>query len=180
MVVNRSRVTQSRTKAPYGHGDISYNVRQKMTLRSDPQIGIAHAIGIVSVLTSHRKFLIQFVVILGFGFFLSACRDYDNTPRDRARLQRMCDPVRDVPSAVEAHKLAHGSYPLTMEDLDLALPKSSAAVSALKSSDGFVYSSSGDTFSIYKKLNWDGGIVFESMHSKWLYKLNEDKEIPVY
>ena len=119
-------------------------------------------------------------MIIGLGFCLAACRDYDNTPSDRAALQRICDPVRDVPSAIEAHKTAHGSYPLTIADLDMALSKSAAAVSALKSSNGFVYSSSGETFSIYKKLNWDGGVSFSSSNPKWLYTLNEDKEVPIY
>lgn len=123
------------------------------------------------------------VVVAAFsslGLLLAACRDYDNTPRDRAALRKICDPVRDVPAAIEPHKKAHGSYPLSIDDLDLKLAGSKAAVAALKSSGGFVYSSSGDAYSIYKKLNWDGGLVFESANPKWLYSLNEDKEVPVY
>src|SRR6478609_7961788 len=77
----------------------------------------------------------------------SACRDYDNNPGDRAELQKLCDPVRDVPAAIEAHKSAHGSYPLSLADLDMNLPKSAAAVSALKAAVGFVYSSNGEEFS---------------------------------
>jgi hypothetical protein len=88
--------------------------------------------------------------------------------------------VRDVPAAFEAHKRAHGSYPMSLADLDMALPHSAAAVSALNAADGFVYSSGGDAFTIYRKLNWDGGIVFSSMRPEWLYTLNEDKEVAIY
>ena len=130
--------------------------------------------------TTRLKFLFPIPVLIGLGLLLSACQDYDNTPSDRTALQKICDPVRDVPAAFEAHKKAHGSYPLTMNDLDMTLPLSAAAVRALKESDGFVYSSGGDAFSIYKKLNWDGGVSFGSMNPKWLYTLNEDKEVPVY
>ena len=111
---------------------------------------------------------------------LTGCRDYQNTTRDRASLQKLCDPVRNVPAAFEAHKKAHDSYPLTIGDLDMKLPASSAAVAALKASNGFVYSSSGDSFSIYKKLNWDGGVDYSSSSREWRYSMNEDKEFPVY
>lgn len=112
--------------------------------------------------------------------FFTACQDYDDNPGDRAELQKLCDPVRDVPAAIEAHKSAHGSYPRTLADLDMALPKSAAAVSALKAADGFVYSSNGEDFSIYRKLNWDGGIDFSNSKPVWRYTLNEDKEVIIY
>ena len=111
---------------------------------------------------------------------LAGCRDYDNRPGDRAALQRMCDPVRDVPVAIEAHKARHGKYPITIADLDMTLPNSSAAAAALNASGEFVYSSAGDAFSIYRKLNWDGGIVYSSIRPEWIYSLNEDKEFPIY
>jgi hypothetical protein len=126
------------------------------------------------------KLLFQFAALLSFWMLFSGCRDYDSTTRERAALRKMCDSVRDVPIAIEAHKRAHGNYPRTIAGLDIFLPRSAAAVSALNSSDGFVYSSSGDTYSIYKKLNWDGGIVFDSANPKWLYKLGEEKEFVVY
>ena len=114
------------------------------------------------------------------GLLLGGCRDYENTTADRAQLRKVCDPVRDVPAAFEAHKKAHGSFPVTVADLDMKLPGSSAAVAALKAAEGFVYSSSGDSFSIYKKLNWDGGVSYSSTNPRWRYTLNEDKEVIIY
>jgi len=133
------------------------------------------------LISRHSQTLIARIVSMAcIAFSFSACRDYENNKADRATLQRLCAPVRDVPAAFEAHRAVHGSYPLSLADLDMSLPKSAAAASALNASDGFVYSSGGDAFSVYRKLNWDGGIVFSSMRPEWLYTLNEDKEVSIY
>jgi hypothetical protein len=127
-----------------------------------------------------QTLIARIVSMACIAFSFSACRDYDNNKADRATLQRICDPVRDVPAAFEAHRAAHGSYPLSLADLDMSLPKSAKAVSDLNASGEFVYSSGGDAFSLYRKSNWDGGIVFSSMRPEWLYTLNEDKEVSIY
>ncbi|MCW1885028.1 hypothetical protein OKA04_09840 [Luteolibacter flavescens] len=121
-----------------------------------------------------------FVILASVAMLLGGCRDYQDTSRDKVALQKLCDPVRDVPAAIEAHRKAHGSYPLSLADLDLSLPLSSAAIEKMNAADDFTYSSAGDSYSIYKKLNWDGGVSYQSMSPGWRYSMSEDKEFEVY
>ena len=53
--------------------------------------------------------LLGVILIVGFGF--SAVMGlYFDVPWDRAKLRRMCDPVKQVPLVLEAHFAKHGSY----------------------------------------------------------------------
>lgn len=105
---------------------------------------------------------------------------YSDSPWDRAKLRAMCDPVRAVPIALEDHLAKHGEYPKSIEDLDPALPNSGAAKKAFARTSKFRYSSYETGYSIYRKLNWDGGIVYSSLNPSWVYATNDDVEWPIY
>ena len=119
---------------------------------------------------------IAIVAVLAFPFVFGST--YSNTARDRAKLQALCDPVKDVPLVIEAHHSRHGSYPSKITALDPSLANATEAVDALAKA-GFVYSSDSVGYRIYRKLNWDGGIFCES-GSPWKYGIHGETEWPIY
>lgn len=121
--------------------------------------------------------VVALLVVFGVSAFTGA---YFDTPWDRAKLRRVCDPVKGVPTVVEAHRSKHGNYPASIDDLDLSLPGAAAAKRAIEGAQGFRYSSDDIGFRIYKKLNWDGGILYESLDPRWLYSIHDDIEWSIY
>ena len=103
------------------------------------------------------------------GLTLISGEPYFNTSRDKAKLRVVRDPYRDVPAALEAHRAAHGSYPKDSASIDFSVPGGLAAAGILR--DGSLRYSSGEptAYSIYLKLNWDGGLVYRSDQPEWVY-----------
>jgi hypothetical protein len=114
-----------------------------------------------------------------FAFFFVFGTPYSNTPRDRAKLRAILDPFARVPAAIEAQKKSRGRYPKDVADFDASIPGGADAVKLL--SDTKLHYSSGEptAYTIYIKLNWDGGLSYSSDDQKWLYGANGDTEWPI-
>jgi hypothetical protein len=122
------------------------------------------------------------VAVLGvgiFAFFFVFGTPYSNTPRDRAKLRAIRDPFAKVPAAIEAQKKARGAYPRDVADFDPAIPGGADAMRILR--DTKLHYSSGDPtrYSIYIKLNWDGGLSYGSDDPRWVYGANDDPGWPI-
>lgn len=113
------------------------------------------------------------VIVAGFlayqGITLVAGKPYFNTPRDKAKLRTIRDPYRDVPAALEAHRTAHGRYPEEGSGIDVSVPGGSNAAEIFRKGPLRYSSGEPSTYSIYLKLNWDGGLVYSSFRPEWVY-----------
>ena len=54
--------------------------------------------------------IVLVVVVFGAGVIVFGW-PYSDTPRQRAWLQDICNPVKDVPLVIEAHFAKHGAFP---------------------------------------------------------------------
>lgn len=122
------------------------------------------------------------VVLAGFlglqARSLVTGKPYSDTPSDRAKLRAIRDPYLHVPAALEEHRAAHGTYPHTEADFDSSVPGGPATAAIFrKRKPG--YSSDGAGYSIYLKLNWDGGLAYSSTRPKWVFGRNGDTEWPI-
>ena len=110
-------------------------------------------------------------VLLVVGLFILGVLmgAYNDTPWDRARLRSIRDPYRDIPAAIETQHKVLGHYPKDLADFDSSLPGASDALRILNQHR--LQYSAGDYsyFVLYQKLNWDGGLVYDSRNPKWLY-----------
>lgn len=119
------------------------------------------------------------VILAGFlglqALYLVTGKPYTDTPSDRAKLREIRAPYLHVPAALEAHRTAHGTYPRTKDDLDSSVPGGPSAVAIFRKGK-LGYSSDGASYSIYLKLNWDGGLSYSSTRPKWVFGMNGDTE----
>lgn len=124
------------------------------------------------VLFGCAGFVLLAIPVVGFlawqGLTLVTGKPYFDTPRDRAKLREIRDPYRDVPSALEAHRAAHGSYPKDAASLDHTVAGGLEASGILRKGQ-LGYSGEPTAYCIYLKLNWDGGLVYESNRREWVY-----------
>lgn len=117
--------------------------------------------------------------ILGLqALFLVTGKPYSDTPGDRAKLRAIRDPYLHVPAALEARRAAHGTYPRDRDDFDSSVTGGSAAAAIFREGK-LGYSSDGASYSIYLKLNWDGGLAYSSTRPKWVFGMNGDTEWPI-
>lgn len=94
---------------------------------------------------------------------------YWDTPSDRAKLRSIREPFLPIPPALEVHRKIHGDYPNQITDLDPSVPRLPEVQAAFRNS-GLVYQTDGPSeYTLYLKLNWDGGLVFTSTTSDWVY-----------
>lgn len=122
------------------------------------------------------------VLVAGFlgllALFFVTGKPYSDTPADRAKLRVIRDPYLHVPAALEAHRANHGSYPRTKKDFDSSV-HGGADTAAIFRRGTLGYSSDGTSYSIYLKLNWDGGLSYSSTRPKWVFGMNGDTEWPI-
>ncbi len=122
------------------------------------------------------------VILAGFlglqALFLVTGKSYSDTPADRAKLRAIREPYLHVPAALEAHRAAHGTYPRATDDFDSSVPGGSAAAAIFRK-EKLGYSSDEASYSIYLKLNWDGGLAYSSTQPKWVFGMNGDTEWPI-
>ncbi len=122
------------------------------------------------------------LLLLGIGvaaFFFVFGTTYSDTPRDRAKLRAIRDPYARVPAAIEAQKKARGGYPKDVADFDPALPGAADAIRLLSGGRLHYSSSEPIRYTIYIKLNWDGGLGYGSDDPRWTYGANDDPEWPI-
>lgn len=120
--------------------------------------------------------------VIGIGifvFFFVFGTPYSNTPRDRAKLRAIRDPYASVPAAIEAQKKACGRYPKDVADFDASLPGGADAVRLLSNTKLHYSSGEPTAYTIYMKLNWDGGLSYSSNEQRWVYGANDDPEWPI-
>lgn len=122
--------------------------------------------------------MVILVLVFGGYTFVFGPR-HSNRADDKARLRVMCDPYRKVPIALEDHFRKHHRYPTSIVDLDPLLAGSADAIRTMSRYEGFVYSSDGESYTLYKKLNWDGGIDFSSSRPEWCYGENDEPSFPI-
>lgn len=96
-------------------------------------------------------------------------RPYFDIPSDRAKLRKIREPLLGVPPALEAHRKNHGDYPDHIADLDSSVPGIAEVEAAFRSNSALVYLSEGDEYTLYLKLNMDGGLWFTSTSGDWVY-----------
>jgi hypothetical protein len=122
------------------------------------------------------------VILVGFlglqALFFITGKPYSDTPADRSRLRAIRDPYLHVPASLEAHRAAHGTYPRAKDDFDSSVPEGTAVASIFRKGK-LGYSSDGTSYTIYLKLNWDGGLSYSSTRPKWVFGMNGDTEWPI-
>jgi hypothetical protein len=122
------------------------------------------------------------VILAGFlglqALYLVTGKPYFDTPPDRAKLRAIREPYRHIPAALEAHRVAHGTYPRTKADFDPAVPGGPDAAAILRGGKLY-YSSDGAGYSIHLKLNWDGGLSYSSMRPHWVFGMQGDPDWPI-
>ncbi len=96
-------------------------------------------------------------------------RPYFDTPSDRAKLRSIRAPLLVVPPALEAHRKINGDCPNRIADLDPSVPRIAEVEAAFRSNSALVYQHEGDEYTLYLKLNMDGGLWFSSTSRDWVY-----------
>jgi hypothetical protein len=113
------------------------------------------------------------VILAGFlglqALFFVTGKPYFDTPSDRAKLREIRDPLLVVPLALEAHHRLHGDYPKNIAGLDPSVPRLPEVQVAFRNTS-LVYQTDGPAeYTLYMKLNWDGGLWFSSTSRDWVY-----------
>ena len=96
-------------------------------------------------------------------------RPYFDTPSDRAKLRAIREPLLVIPPEMEAHRKIHGDYPNRIADLDPSVPRIAEVEAAFRSNSALVYQHEADEYTLYLKLNMDGGLWFSSTSRDWVY-----------
>jgi hypothetical protein len=105
---------------------------------------------------------------------------YWDTPSDRAKLRSIREPFLPIPPALEAHRKIHGDYPNRIANLDPSVPRIAEVEAAFRSNTSLVYQTDGPSeYTLYLKLNWDGGLAYSSTWPKWVFGMNGDTEWPI-
>lgn len=113
------------------------------------------------------------VILVGFlglqVLFFVTGKPYFDTPSDRAKLRAIREPLLVIPPALEAHRKIHGDYPNHIADLDPSVPRLPEVQAAFRNTS-LVYQTDGPSeYTLYLKLNWDGGLWFPSTSRDWVY-----------
>jgi hypothetical protein len=114
------------------------------------------------------------VILAGFlglqALYFVTGKPYFDTPSDRAKLRTIREPLLVIPPALEAHRKIHGDYPNRIADLDSSAPRIAEVEAAFRSNTSLVYQTDGPAeYTLYMKLNWDGGLWFSSTSRDWVY-----------
>lgn len=106
---------------------------------------------------------------------------YFDNARDRAKLQRIAEQYDPVIIALGKHRAAHGIFPEDLADLDASIEGIQRAKSILAEQSRTVYYhvTEGE-FMFHIKLNWDGGLNYQSESGHWRYEPgNGDSDWPI-
>ena len=132
--------------------------------------------------------LLAFVIALPLGYFILTRilhsvtgEPYFDNARDRAKLERIASSYDPVIAALEKHFGTHGRYPEDLDALDSGIEGITQAKSLLDNRDRTVYYHVNDgEFTFHVKLNWDGGLNFQSRLKHWRYDPgNGDPDWPI-
>ena len=102
-------------------------------------------------------------------YFVTGEPYFDNA-RDRVKLQRIATPYDPVIGALAKHRASHGVYPENIADLDTSIEGIQQAKSFLDGQSRTVYYNLNEgEFTFHIKLNWDGGLSYQSRVGHWRY-----------
>lgn len=106
---------------------------------------------------------------------------YFDNARDRAKLQRIAEPCKPIIAAIEKHRSSHGTYPEGLDGLDANIEGVQEAKVFLGQQNYTAYYQANEgEFILHVKLNWDGGLNFESRLGHWRYDPgNGDPDWPI-
>jgi hypothetical protein len=106
---------------------------------------------------------------------------YFDSAQDRAKLQRIAEPYDPVIVALRKHRESHGSYPEDLDALDAGIEGIQQTRSFLDRQHRTVYYQITEgKFMFHVKLNWDGGLNFQSELEHWRYDPgNGDPDWPI-
>jgi len=100
-------------------------------------------------------------------YFVTGEPYFDNA-RDRAKLQRIATSYDPVIAALGKHRSSHGIYPDNIADLDTSIEGIQQAKSFLDGQSRTVYYHLDEgEFMFHVKLNWDGGLTYQSRAGHW-------------
>lgn len=113
-------------------------------------------------------------------YFVTGEPYFDNA-WDRAKLQRIATPYDPVIAALGKHRSSHGTYPENIADLDTSIEGIQLAKSFLDGQSRTVYYHLNEgEFMFHVKLNWDGGLNYQSRVGHWRYDPgNGDPDWPI-
>jgi hypothetical protein len=113
-------------------------------------------------------------------YFVTGEPYFDNT-RDRAKLQRIATQYDPVITALGQHRAYHGIYPENITDLDTKIDEMQQAKTVFDGQSRTIYyNRNDDGFTFHIKLNWDGGLSYESSAGHWRYDPgNGDPDWPI-
>lgn len=133
-------------------------------------------------------YLLVIVIALPLAYFSLtrvlysvAGEPYFDNERDRAKLQHVATPYDPVIVALGKHRASHGIYPENIADLDAGIEGIQQAKSFLDGQSRTVYYHLNEgEFIFYVKLNWDGGLNYQSWAGNWRYDSgNGDPDWPI-
>ncbi|MEZ5300769.1 MAG: hypothetical protein R3F11_08945 [Verrucomicrobiales bacterium] len=102
---------------------------------------------------------------------------YFDTAWDRAKLRTIASKYEPLLQRLERYRAAQGDYPESLEELP-----ADEAITALSAEDArsLIYARRpSEGYTLYVKLNWDGGLRYSPSAGQWRYDPGSDPDWPI-